>query len=96
MRCIRWITAALVALLAQGLSLAAEPLLWFDGARLSPQAEQAVALLADATSHGLEPVEYDADRLAREVDRARGGGLDPTALAALDRRLTAAMERYLM
>jgi murein L,D-transpeptidase YcbB/YkuD len=92
----RWITAALVALLAQGLPLAAEPLLWFDGARLSQQAEQAVALLADATSHGLEPVEYDADRLAREVDRARGGGLDPTALAALDRRLTAAMERYLM
>jgi murein L,D-transpeptidase YcbB/YkuD len=92
----RWIALALVTLFAQGLPLAAEPLLWFDGARLSPQAEQAVALLVDATSHGLEPAEYDADRLAREVDLARGGALDFTARAALDRRLTAAMERYLM
>ncbi|MGZ8272706.1 MAG: L,D-transpeptidase family protein, partial [Burkholderiaceae bacterium] len=91
-----WISAALVALIAQGLPSAAEPLLWFDGTRLSPQADHAVAMLADAASHGLEPVEYDADPLAQGVDRARGGGLDPTARAALDRRLTVAMERYLM
>ncbi len=91
----RWIAAASLALLAQGQPLAAEPPLWFDGARLSPQAEQAVALLSDATSHGLEPAEYHAERLAGDVYRARGGGLDPTALAALDRQLTAAMERYL-
>jgi L,D-transpeptidase YcbB len=93
---VRWIAGALVVLLAQGRPLAVEPLLWFDGARLSPPAEQAVALLANASSHGLEPREYDADRLAREVDRARAGGLDSTARALLDRQLTAAMERYFM
>ena len=95
MGCKHAIAAALVAVFMQGPALAADPLVWFDGVRPSPQAERAVALLADATSHGLEPAEYEADRIARELDRARGGALDSTARSALDRRLTAAMERYL-
>ena len=89
------IAAALVALLAQAPSFAAEPLVWFDGTRPSPQAEQAVRLLQDARSHGLEPAEYDADRLAQALDPARGGQLDEAARTALDQQLTVAVERYL-
>jgi murein L,D-transpeptidase YcbB/YkuD len=92
---VRSIAAALVTVVAQGLSFAAEPSMWFDGAWPSPQAEQAVRLLKDARSHGLEPADYDVDRLAQALDLARGGRLDATARAALDQRLAAAMERYL-
>ena len=51
-----------------------------------------LALLADAATHGLDPADYDAERLApRADDLAREGGGDAATLAALDRQLTAAM-----
>ena len=93
----RLIAAALLALLAPGSPLAAEPLLWFDGTRPSMQAAQAVNLLMDARSHGLAPGDYGAPGLEQDVNRARGGHLDADAdaVSGLDRRLTVAMERYL-
>ena len=42
---------------------AADAPLWFDGARPSLQARQAVELLAAAASHGLAPQDYDANTL---------------------------------
>jgi L,D-transpeptidase YcbB len=60
------------------------------------QAQQAIELLAAARAHGLEPRDYDAGALRQSVQRATGEtALDPEAAAALDRRLTLAMERYL-
>jgi murein L,D-transpeptidase YcbB/YkuD len=58
----------------------------FDAER----ARQAIALLADAPSHGLEASDYGLPDLARWVERA-GGASD----AALDQALAAALLRYL-
>lgn len=66
---------------------------WFAGGRPTGQAQQAIELLSDAASHGLEPRDYDADSLGRAVLGA-APGLDPAAAARLDHRLTAALERY--
>ena len=83
----RCMQALLVILLLLGPTLAgAAP--WFDGARPSAQAREAVALLADAASHGLDPRVYGADALARELD-------DGSAADALGPRLDAALQRYL-
>ena len=97
MALLRLIAVAIVhvALAAQGLAFAAEPLSWFDGGRPSAQAEQAVSLVAESRSHGLEPADYDASGLGQILDRARGGRLDAAAMAVFDGRLTAAMERFL-
>jgi L,D-transpeptidase YcbB len=91
----RLLLFALMALLAHGTSAAAERLLWFDGAQPTAQARQAISLLRDARTHGLEPADYDADRLADALDRLGAGRPDSAAVAVLDRRLTAALERYL-
>lgn len=74
---------------------AGEALLWFDGGHPSTQARQAVSLLLEARSHGLDPRDYDAEALAGAVARAAASGPATGAAASLDRRLTAAMERYL-
>lgn len=65
------------------------PLAWFDGARPSAQARAAVALLADAASHGLDPADYAAPALQRAVAQASGPD------AQLDQALSAAVQRYL-
>ena len=83
------------ALCAQPATLAAEPLPWFDGGRPSVQAQQAIALLADARSHGLDPADYDTLALTQAVDHAGRRATDADGQAALDRRLTAAVARYL-
>ena len=75
---------------------AADALPWFEGGRASPQALQAVALLEDAASHGLEPADYGMPQLAAAMGgTVRGQPVDEAGAARLERSLTAAMERYL-
>jgi murein L,D-transpeptidase YcbB/YkuD len=89
------LVAVSLALLAPA-SLAVEPLTWFSAGRPSAQAQQALALLGDAASHGLEPADYDAEPLAQAAARlARQGAIDSAVPAGFDRRLTAAMVRFL-
>jgi L,D-transpeptidase YcbB len=91
----RPLAIASLALVAH-VALAAEPITWLAEGRPSVQAQQAVAILADATTHGLDPGDYDADGLAQAARRLeRQGAVDPAAVAAFDRLLTAAMTRYL-
>jgi len=72
------------------------PLRWFDGVRPGTQARAAVALLADAGSHGLDPRDYGAPVLQRAVDEAAVAAPLPQAAAErLQQALTAAMQRYL-
>jgi L,D-transpeptidase YcbB len=74
-----------------------DTLLWFEAQRPTAQARQAVALLAAADSHGLEPGDYRADALAHAVQQAADAGEpDMQQLAALDRALSEAMQRFLL
>jgi len=71
-------------------------LLWFEGDRPGAAARQAVDLLSDAGSHGLQARDYDAEALREAVAQAtaqpRSGD---AANARLDQDLTVAMLRYL-
>lgn len=89
--------AAMLALVAWGATAAAAEVgAWLDPAgRPGPSALQALDLLTDAASHGLQPDDYAASALRRVVQRAGRQGLpapDPTRLA---QALDAAMQRYL-
>ena len=85
--------AALVLWLgAAGHSAAADALIWFDGDQPGAQARQAIELLSDAASHGLQPQDYAADALRQAISVPAP---DPVALAHLDRDLTSALLRYL-
>jgi L,D-transpeptidase YcbB len=54
-----WLTPWLIALLLAAAPVSAETALsWLDGERPNAQAEHALALLADAASHGLDPQDY--------------------------------------
>src|SRR5687768_12372002 len=89
---------ACVVLLMTGwpASAATQSLLWFDGARPGLRATQAVELLLDAGSEGLDPLDYSAAALALAVDRARNAApLDTAAAVELDHALTRAMQQYL-
>ncbi len=55
----------------------------------APRAAAAIALLKDAPSQGMQPSDYEADRLAQQFRNARAGE------AALDVALTRTMLRYL-
>ena len=91
--------AALCVMLAAALrgdaAWASERLSWFDGARPTASALEAVEILAASAGHGLEPKDYDADGLARAMARAAQEPLDAATIARLEQTLTAAMERYL-
>ncbi len=92
----RWVIAPLAAWLSTGGALAAEGSPWFDGARPTSQARQAVELLSAAAGHGLEPQDYDADALSRSVvGAAQGDALPPSAIARVEQALTVSVERYL-
>ena len=79
-----------------GRAWAADELAWFDDARPSLQARQAVQLLAASADQGLEPADYDADALRRALVQAeQGPPPSPDARAWLERALTASMLRYL-
>lgn len=84
---------AFVAGLAPVSARAAE---WFPHGRPGALARQAVLLLADAPSHGLDARDYAAAALARAVDDAASRGApDAAALARLGAALDASMQRYL-
>src|SRR5574337_345496 len=91
---LKFVCAALVLAAHVG-AWAAAPLLWFDGARPTPQAQQAVKLLLQSATHGLDPRDYDARPLDEDVARAGAGEMQPGSANAIDRHLSAAMERYL-
>lgn len=61
---------------------------WFDGTHPTAQAREAVALLTDAPSHGLDPKDYGAAELSRALD----DGTPPERLAPL---LDASLQRFL-
>ncbi len=66
---------------------------WFDGATPNAQAHQAVRLLEDAASHGLEPSDYAAGALRAAL--ARPAPFDADEAARLAQVLSDAMLRYL-
>ena len=67
--------------------------LWLDAAgRPLPSARAALALLADAASHGLDPDDYGGAVIARAIEH---DGAAPGAAEAADQALTRAFERYL-
>ena len=80
--------------LVAGRTLAADAPAWFEAGRPGVQAQQAVQLLADAASHGLDPRDYDSAALRQAVARAQQGVPADTA-ARLEQALTLAMQRYL-
>ncbi|MDP1935890.1 MAG: L,D-transpeptidase family protein [Hylemonella sp.] len=86
---------ALAALLLAPL-LAAAQSAWFDGPRPADVAHQAVALLADATSHGLDPADYGMPALQQAL-AAAAQGPEPSAAQAVRLSLAfdAAVQRYL-
>ncbi|HOM12151.1 MAG TPA: L,D-transpeptidase family protein [Rubrivivax sp.] len=90
----KWILLCMLFMLCLRLAAAADTALWLDAGRPSVAAQQAVALLADAASHGLEPSDYDAAALQRALAQA-AQGLSPQAAEALAQALTPAMQRFL-
>jgi hypothetical protein len=68
---------------------------WFDGDAPRRQANDAVHLLADAKTQGLDPSDYDAPWLQARLDAAGRTRLAPAEQADVDVALTIAMFRYL-
>lgn len=88
--------AAITLCLCGGSAMAADGLLWFADGRPAPQAHQAIALLAAAASHGLEPQDYNATALQQAITQAaQGSAPEPVTVARLEAALTTALERYL-
>ena len=69
---------------------------WFEGNTPGKQALQVLALLQGAASHGLDPADYDAARLAERL-RGAGGtrGAAPAEAASIDVALTLSLFRWL-
>ncbi len=87
---------ALACCFAAARATAAQSPLWFEAARPSAQAWQAVELLGGAGTHGLEPADYAAAAWRQALLRANNGPApDEAAVARLDTALTQAMLRYL-
>jgi L,D-transpeptidase YcbB len=68
---------------------------WFERSRPGPQAWQAIDLLSSADSHGLQPRDYEADRLRQALQQAANAPPNAAHIDSLERALTAAMQRYL-
>lgn len=86
----------MVLAFACGLPFASEAPLWFDAGRPSGQARQAADTLLGAAKQGLDPRDYDAARIDRELVRSSQGAVpEQDAQARLDAMLTAALVRYL-
>ncbi|MBA4175444.1 MAG: murein L,D-transpeptidase [Leptothrix sp. (in: Bacteria)] len=91
-----WRALALLGALLAAPWLAHAQGAWFDGPRPAPVALEAVALLADAASHGLDPADYGAGPLQRAVQAARQGPPPtPVQVERLGLALDAAVQRYL-
>jgi L,D-transpeptidase YcbB len=66
---------------------------WLKGAQPTPQAWQALEVLRQAESHGLDPEDYDATWIGSRL-RATSG-MKPAELAALDAAVSIGLFRYL-
>jgi murein L,D-transpeptidase YcbB/YkuD len=97
-------SAALIALLAliahaghgadaPGLGTLASP--WLELGRPGPQAVQAIELLADATSHGLDPQDYGVSALHEAWHATQAAGTQAEA-ERFAHALDDAMQRYLI
>ena len=79
-----------------GAAHAASAAAFMEAGRPTRAAQQAVAVLADASAEGLQPQDYDSQWLAQAVlEAAQGAALDARAAERLDCALTAALHRYL-
>jgi len=91
---LRW--TVFVAWSVAARAAAADGALWFDDGRPNALAGEAIELLAEATSHGLNPQDYGLDTMREAVVRAGRAPVGGTVeTSALDRELTVAIERYL-
>jgi murein L,D-transpeptidase YcbB/YkuD len=71
---------------------------WFEGTTPRKQALQVLELLQGAASHGLDPADYDAARLAERLRGAggrRGVALAPADVASIDVALSLSLFRWL-
>ena len=69
---------------------------WFTDGRPGPLARQALAVLADAPSQGLDPADYATAALTQAVaDASRGNPADAPAAEHLASALERAMQQYL-
>jgi murein L,D-transpeptidase YcbB/YkuD len=69
---------------------------WFDGTSVLDQAEQVLAIISEAPSHGLTPADYDAAQLSERLHAIAGErSLSPQEVAQIDVALTTALFRYL-
>jgi murein L,D-transpeptidase YcbB/YkuD len=75
---------------------AAEPALWLQAGGPTAAATQAVALLAQARDHGLEPEDYGAARLAAALAEAAARPTPEPAAGELAQQLDASFKRYLL
>jgi murein L,D-transpeptidase YcbB/YkuD len=83
------------AALSQAYAQRAGRLYWSNAAGPTPQALQLIAVLAEAASEGLDPLDYDAAALATRAAALRAGTPpDAAAAADFDFRLSAAALRY--
>ena len=71
-------------------------LLWFDDDRPTRQARQVIEALSNADVHGLDPLDYDAGRLAELLASiGRGESPDGSQLALIDAAISVGFLRYL-
>ncbi len=68
---------------------------WLHQGRPTALAEEALALLAEADSHGLNPADYGQAALQSALSAARTLPRAPAQAAAFERALDAALQRYL-
>ncbi|PKO60421.1 MAG: murein L,D-transpeptidase [Betaproteobacteria bacterium HGW-Betaproteobacteria-18] len=91
-----WLIGSMGTTSASSELLSTEVPLWFDAARPTVQAQQAVRILLAAADEGLEPNHYQAPDLSLAVTLASAGPvLNATQQAQLDTALTQAMQHYL-
>jgi len=87
---------ALLALWLWACSLPTQAAPWLTEGRPTARAHEAVEILADAASEGLEPEDYSATALAQAISTAAQGAVLHEATARqLEDALSAALQRYL-
>jgi murein L,D-transpeptidase YcbB/YkuD len=85
----------LLMLLASRPAFCAQAGLWVEGRHPSTSARQAVAILLDADSEGLNPAAYRAGDLAAEADRLAAGAAAAADASRFELALSEAMVRFL-
>lgn len=86
----------LACCLGMGNALAASGVAWLEDGRPVPQAWQALSLLEDAPSQGMDPADYPTVELRRAVEAAQEGQEPPLVQGLpLEQALTGTFQRYL-